>query len=136
MKNRFKKINFVADLIKNLNDPQAKKYWITIEKSLKKLDFWIEQRNHIIHNAEGWSKDNLAKELENARKNHRTKNQDNVKNACQSNQILMKMTNIISQTRNLLGLSESNYVGLNKPYYIYSQVKDWVIKQLDEFGNQ
>jgi hypothetical protein len=138
LNNRFSKREFVTNLIKDRNDSQEKIIWKIIEQSLKKLDFWAEQRNHIIHYARGWSKDNLANQLNQARQNNRGRTiRDNVNNACQSNQILIEMTNILKQKNKLIDQPSNEYIGVNNtPYYIYSEVKDWVIEQLDNLTNK
>jgi hypothetical protein len=51
--------------------------------------------------------------------------------ACQPEGILAEITNISNQTSYLLNKPNSKYVGFNNtPYYIYSDIRDWVISQL------
>lgn len=54
--NRFIKRYFVQALVEYRNNPQEIEEWQLIMKSLQQLDFWIEQRNKLIHTATGYSK--------------------------------------------------------------------------------
>ncbi|OKH34733.1 hypothetical protein NIES2101_38580 [Calothrix sp. HK-06] len=124
---RFNKRNFVDALIKDRNEPQEKIAWQKITASLDKLEYWIEKRNKIVHAAKGVSVETMKISLEQDRKDgHKS-----ALKACQPEGILAEITNISNQTSSLLNKPNSKYVGFNNtPYYIYSDIRDWVITQL------
>ncbi|MBL1208385.1 hypothetical protein [Geminocystis sp. GBBB08] len=123
---RFSKWNFVSALIRYRNYDEEKTSWGKITDSLNKLDYWIDQRNKLIHSAEGVSKANMSKLLE----NDREQQDENALNACKRDEILSKMTTITIEMRKILKLPETNYIALDQSYYIYSDVKEWIINKL------
>lgn len=124
---RFSKWNFVNALIKYRDKVKEKASWDKITASLDNLEYWIEKRNDLIHSAEGISKDSMSKILKEDKENSDAP--DFV--ASEPNAIIAEITIIISQTYKLLNLPESEFVNLDKTnYYIYSEVKNWVINKL------
>jgi hypothetical protein len=125
---RFSKWNFVNALIQHRDKVKEKASWEKITTSLDNLDYWIEKRNNLIHSAEGISKENMSKILKEDKENC-----DNEQEfvACKPEEIIAEITIIINQTYKLLNLTESKFVNLDKTnYYIYSEVKNWVIDKL------
>ncbi|NEQ12065.1 MAG: hypothetical protein F6K37_41285 [Moorea sp. SIO4E2] len=126
LNNRFKQRNFVDALIQFRGDSKEIELWQTIFQSLKKLDYWVEKRNYMIHSAKGVSKARMSEILDKDRK-------AGIKNAlvaCESDQILEEIMTINRLTCKLLNKPENYFVYLNGRYYIYSDVKDFVIKKL------
>lgn len=127
LSNRSNKHNFVDALIKDREKAQEKAAWKKITASLERLEYWIEKRNKIVHAAKGVSLETMKKSLEEDRKD----GQKSALKACQPEFILAEITNISNQTSYLINKSSSKYVGFNDtPYYIYSDIRDWVISQL------
>ncbi|MEA5567627.1 hypothetical protein [Anabaena sp. UHCC 0399] len=127
---RFSKWNFVDALINYRNDIVEKTAWQKITESLDRLDYWIDKRNQIIHSSQGVSLESMVKILEKDRK-YKIKYANQ---ACSPTEILTEMTTISQQTARIFNNPVSHYVGLNSPYYIYSDVRDWVLTQLTQDG--
>ncbi len=132
LSNRISKWNFVNALIKFRDKAREDKPWQALTESLNKLDYWVDQRNDLIHSAEGVSKDSMFKRLKKDCENEEVDAND----VCTPDAILMEMTNISRQTSELLNLSENTFIGLDKDYYIYSEVRTWVINKLMTDGLQ
>jgi hypothetical protein len=127
---RFSKWNFVDALINCRNNTIEKTAWQKITESLDRLDYWIDKRNQIIHSSQGVSLESMLKILEKDKKHDiKFANQ-----ACLPTEILAEITNISQQTARIFNQPISHYVGLNSPYYIYSDVRDWVLTQLTQDG--
>lgn len=134
--NRFSKRNYVDILVKhrhqnrNINneiiDWRKTEYKLQNENNvsgilglLKSLEYWAETRNYIIHNADGISPARL-KEANNERPD----------GACSYDEILWIMETIIKSP--LIALEQNykrEFVGTDK-YYLYSDIKQWVINKL------
>ncbi|UKP01086.1 hypothetical protein [Nostoc sp. UHCC 0870] len=127
---RFSKWNFVDALINYRNDIVEKTAWQKITESLDRLDYWIDKRNQIIHSSQGVSLESMVKILEKDRK-YKIKYANQ---ACSPTEILTEITTISQQTARIFNNPVSHYVGLNSPYYIYSDVRDWVLTQLTQDG--
>lgn len=130
LSNRFIKWEFVDTLIDFRGDYEEIEAWGKITESLDKLDYWVGQRNKLIHSAEGVSKTNMSKLLQADKQND---NEDAI-NACKRDEILAEMTTIIFEMRKLLNFQESEFVGQEKKYYIYSDIKDWITEKLKKEG--
>ncbi|NEO75658.1 hypothetical protein [Moorena sp. SIO4G3] len=126
LKNRFRKRNFVDALIQFRENSKEIELWQTILQSFKKLDYWVEKRNYMIHSAKGVSKARMSEILD----KDREAGSENALVACDSNQILEEIMTINRLTCQLLNKPETSFVDLNGRYYIYSDVKDFVIKKL------
>ncbi|MDH6088330.1 hypothetical protein [Umezakia ovalisporum] len=135
LQGRFSKRNFINALIKFRSNLIEKTAWQKITESLDRLDYWIDKRNQIIHSSQGVSLESMEKILEKDRKckNYKIKYANQ---ACLPTEILTEITNISQQTARIFNKTVSHYVGLNSPYYIYSDVRDWVITQLTQHGLQ
>ncbi|MGI2906266.1 S1 RNA-binding domain-containing protein [Tolypothrix sp. VBCCA 56010] len=128
---RYSKRNFAEALTQvrnNANDLQA---WNSLCNALKQLDYWSDKRNELIHSAKGFSKQ-LMQELQVSHipKPHESK-------ACLPDDILDVMAAIMKN--NLVDLKtvyRNNFLGEDAQYYIYSTVREWVIKQLVDDGLQ
>jgi hypothetical protein len=122
--NRFNKRSFVDSHI-NLNSTiQEKQAWQEILSLLKSIDFWCEQRNEIIHLAKGVSKQKME-ELFNQQRQYNS-------DICAPQSIMSNMTKILSNDLEIVRKEYKNkFVGDNQEYYIYSEVKNWVIETLD-----
>jgi hypothetical protein len=133
---RFSKRNFVKALIQFRGQTNEQIVWQKIADSLKKLDYWIELRNTLTHSAEGFSKKSMANLLNHDRNCYKRGDRDEMaikaNQACKPNEILDELTKIVENIAELLKQSYSPYVGLGEPYYIYSDVKQWVVKKLQK----
>jgi len=130
--NRYDKRNIVSSLFsKNSN---KKKSWEDIKNLLSQLDSWYHRRNKFVHYDDEASKNFggiSKKSLENFYLDEKKKG----RNICSLDSILDVMTEIIRNDLLLISSElQSNFVWKdrekNKRYYIYSEVRDWVIEQL------
>ncbi|MUG95449.1 hypothetical protein F7734_25035 [Scytonema sp. UIC 10036] len=132
---RFSKRNFVNALIQYRGNLKEKTAWQKITESLTKLDYWIEKRNEIVHSAKGVSLESMQKSLARDKKNL-NKDEQFASVACEPDEILVEITNISNQTSWMLNQPKNKFVGLNNTsYYIYSDIRDWVVSQLIETRN-
>ena len=123
---RFSKRNFVNALICYRNNDSENRAWQKVIKSLEKLDYWIDKRNQIVHSARGVSQGSMEILL----KSERSKQVKYSMDACMPEDILKEITHISKETSKILNKPLS-YVGIvNTPYYIYSDIRDWVIGNL------
>lgn len=116
---RYEKRNYLSE---NINNEEA---WNSILNNLKKLDFWYDKRNSLIHSATGISPNRL-KEV------YQKENQQNQQSTvtCPPNQIVNTMGEILTTSFNLIYQEDNKFVEKNAEYYIYSTAKDWVIEKL------
>lgn len=128
---RFSKRKFIDALINFRKNTIEKTVWEKITTSLDRLDYWIDKRNQIIHSSQGVSLESMQRILEKDKRYHRNKF---ASQACLPTEILVEITNISQQTARIFNKPVSHYVGLNSPYYIYSDVRDWVLTQLTQDG--
>jgi hypothetical protein len=133
LSNRFSKRNFVEALVIFRDKMKEIESWERIIDSLEKLDCWVEQRNTLIHSGVGVSKESMLEFI-----NHEREYDKDIV-ACDPNKILTELTIILAeltiisnQNNKLLNRSENPFVGFEPttPYYIYSEIKDWVIAKL------
>ena len=133
---RFTKRNFVKALIQFRGRNNEIDSWNKIIESLKRLEYWIELRNTLTHSAEGFSMSSMATLLNHDCNRYKRGDRDDMAikahQACKHKEILDELTAIMNQMAELLNLSYGSYVGLEEPYYIYSDVKQWVIGKLEE----
>ena len=123
---RFSKRNFVNALICYRNNDSENRAWQKIIKSLEKLDYWIDKRNQIVHSAKGVSQGSMQILLQSEKSKQVKYSMD----ACLPEDILKEITNISKETSKIIKKPLS-YIGIiNTPYYIYSDIRDWVIGNL------
>ncbi|NEP77139.1 MAG: hypothetical protein F6K39_02515 [Okeania sp. SIO3B3] len=126
--NRYEKREVIDSLF-----PQSSsnnKSWQNIRRSLNKLNLWCRRRNQFIH-YDNAASNNLGgiseKSLEEFYKDEKNKGS----NICPLNSILDVMKDILKSDLGLISLEQQNkFVGRDKDYYIYSEVRKWVIEQL------
>jgi len=100
--------------------------WQSIKNSLtKKLNYWVECRNNLIHRNEGISQATMQEILD----GDRAANKSQAKSACKPDDILPEMANIRSQILKLLEKPDSNLQN-DDFYYIYSEIKHKVLTDL------
>ncbi|HBL15023.1 MAG TPA: hypothetical protein DD379_27235 [Cyanobacteria bacterium UBA11162] len=125
--NRYIKRSFIEVLVRFRSNSQEAMLWQEMQGLLKQLDYWVVQRNHLIHSVQGVSKQRMW-ELWRSRR-------ESDSEACPPNKILQVMTEI---SQNNLGIVEEDYcqqfVGETAEYYIYCEVRDWAIAQLMNQG--
>lgn len=121
--NRYNKRDFVDAQIKLRNVSKEIQDWQQVLNLLISLDFWCQQRNYIIHHAQGISKERMEELF-------KPRNQDNV---CTPQLIMSNMTKILTNDLEIVRNEyRHKFVGDNQEYYIYSEVKNWIIQTLDE----
>ncbi|MEH2104386.1 MAG: hypothetical protein V7K76_32560 [Nostoc sp.] len=122
--NRFDKRDFVGNQIQVRNIAKEVQDWKEILSLLKSLDFWCRQRNNLIHSAEGVSQTRMQ-ELFNQEIKINTV-------VCAPNYIVKNMAEILKSDMKIVKNEYRHiFVGENQEYYIYSEVKNWVIQTLD-----
>lgn len=119
------KRNFIDVLAASRPNSQELKHWQEMRTLLESLDFWAKQRNQLIHGAEGVSKQRMQELFE----------KENDNNACLPHQILKVMTQILNSPLQIIKDDYRNrFIKQQNNLYIYSQVKDWVIRSLLDEG--
>jgi hypothetical protein len=122
--NRFNKRIFVDNEIRLRSNTKEIQNWKELLNLLISLDFWCEQRNDIIHHAKGVSKDRMEELYK-----QKIKYDSDV---CSPELILSNMAKILNNDLEVVRNEyKHKYVGGSQPYYIYSEVKNWVIQTLD-----
>ncbi|HBB34726.1 MAG TPA: hypothetical protein DDZ80_25830 [Cyanobacteria bacterium UBA8803] len=121
--NRYIKRSFIEVLVRFRKSHREAVLWQEMLGLLKSLDYWVVQRNNLIHSIEGVSKQRMWELW------HSRSEKDCL--ACPPNKILQVMTQILKSG---FGIIEEdyckNFVGEQAKYYIYSEVRDWAIAQL------
>jgi hypothetical protein len=122
-KNRFEKRNYVDSQVRSRNILAEIAAWEDVLNLLKSLDYWCNQRNRLIHSAEGVSKNRMQEIFNQERQNY--------PDACSPQNILKNMAEILSRNLGIVRDEyRDNFVGDTKKYYIYSEVKEWAIEKL------
>lgn len=139
--NRYFKRSFVKALIETRNQDLEQNCLDNILISMKRLDFWVDRRNKLVHGSQGLSIETMEQELETYRKiyNQNPASQENPfgpdpAKTSHYKDILGQMTMICQETLKLIGQPPHSCVNFpqNTPYYLYSEIKDWVINTLNK----
>jgi len=132
LKGRFSQCNFVDKLLVPHNNVSIE-HWQLVLESLKSLDFWATQRNNLIHSTSGVSKKRMQQLLKDNRlpQNRHQKHYFQAIAACEPGQIRSVMAKICSSE---LGIVRKEYqqhiIGKNTVFYPYSDIRNFVLKQL------
>lgn len=138
-KNRYEKRDVIDSLFtKNSKEKeswQGTKNIRGIRPSLNQLNLWCKRRNQFIHYDDTASK-NLGGISEESLEKFYEDEKNKGSNICSLKEILDEvMPQILKSDLGLISLEQqSKFVGEDKPYYIYSEVRNWVVKQLTEKG--
>lgn len=147
---RYSKRNFAQALIDYQNDDTISQDWETLLADIEQLDYWADMRNQLIHSAEGISKaemSNLYREIGlgkdknsirkkvkhesdrvTTKEKFRNSNEDK---AVDPTRILMVMEQICRNPLLKLSAEECDrYIGQTAHYYLYSEIKEFVLQQL------
>lgn len=125
--NRIRKRSFVQALIDSQDCDR-------LVKAMEALDYWCDQRNALIHDSEGVSKERLEQVQ---RKDCNSQDQSVAQKACKSclpKDILTQMSSIYKDYLIIVKqkLDNPDYLNPNgSSYYIYSDVATWVKEILD-----
>ena len=136
LESRRRRQNFIESLVRYDKTQSAKlpvDKWSELSQLMSTLDYWANQRNQIIHNAKGVSKEEMLQRLESDRKNPDNLNlheKENLRNACSPDEILSNMKKIYKISAEILHLQAIRTFNEDGGYYIYSQIRTWVIAQL------
>jgi hypothetical protein len=143
------KLNFVSALVETYPDNSQKlKVYEDLEEAMKRLNYWAEKRNQLTHGAKGvsrqrtrevWEEDNKLVQR-NQMKNKKINQY--VDHSCPPEEIRLQMATIARCTLELTGntppssLASENPDYLQypdrEPYYLYSEIRDWVIERLNQ----
>ncbi len=138
LESRSRRKNFIESLVqydKTLSAKIPDDQWHRLSQLMSTLDYWAKQRNEIIHNAKGVSKEEMLKRLEFDQKNHGDLNryeEEDLRNACSPDEILGNMKNIYEISAEILHLQAVRTFNEDGGHYIYSRIRTWVIAQLME----
>ncbi|MBD2666921.1 hypothetical protein B6N60_04920 [Richelia sinica FACHB-800] len=131
LNNRFTKRYFVQALVEYRNNPQEIEDWQRILTGLQQLDFWIDQRNKLIHTATGYSKPLMVDLFT----NYSPEENSNISHPCHPDKILDIMAAILkNKLVDLKTIYRNKFVGNEAEYYIYTLVNNWVIDTLASDG--
>ena len=120
------KKNLINEKVRRRNNSTEVTSWEYVFELLKSLDYWCEQRNYLIHSAEGTSRQRMI-QLFNQVKSH---NPD----VCHPDNILKNMADILLRGDLKIIKDEHRRFVDGNEYYIYSTVKDWVIEIINTEG--
>jgi predicted RNA-binding protein with RPS1 domain len=126
LNNRFTKRYFVEGLVNYRNNPEEIAAWHEIMIGLEQLDFWIDQRNKLIHTATGFSK-SLMIDLY-----HQSLDENfDMSKPCHPDEILDILAKITkNKLVDLKTIYRNKFVGNDADYYIYTLVNNWVVNTL------
>ncbi len=143
LSSRYRKKSFAEALIRNSKDKNSIFRWEKIDKSLNRLNYWVDQRNDLIHGVRGLSKYSMEEKKDNDIRDYNNSSLEHKENpyhpdpskSCESNQLIKEMSVVCHQIIRLFGMEKSPYVDLKTPdiakYYLYSDIREKVINQLD-----
>lgn len=125
--NRINKRSFVQALIDSQDCDR-------LVEAMKKLDYWCDQRNALIHDSEGVSKERLEQVRRKDCNSQDPRVAQKAQNSCPSEDILTQMSNIYKDYLIIVNqqLDNPDYLDpTRESYYIYSDVAMWVKEILD-----
>jgi len=130
LNNRFTKRYFVQALVEYRNNHQEIEDWHQILNGLQQLDFWIDQRNKLIHTATGFSKSLMVDLC-----TYIPDENSNISAPCHPDEILDIMAGITkNKLVDLKTIYRNKFVGNEAEYYIYTLVNNWVVNTLVSDG--
>lgn len=121
LRDRFKKRSFIKTLIEyaygNLpsNQPLSLNHW-------KKLDFWYDIRNQLMHGAKGINEDRLEAVYQQREAKHQI--------ACPYGDILPTMAAILTDLSQISSAAEASPAWQDPGYGLYEQIRHWAIATL------
>lgn len=127
---RYNKRNFVSALIDDKNNNQQKRYWKKAFKALRKIDYWVDKRNELIHSSRGMSLDTMQlsqqEDCQIWNQETATRFDPNPNSACQANAILEEITKVSLNVFKILSVKPHDCIGYenNSNYYIYSRLTE------------
>ena len=128
---RFTKRHFVQALVEYRNNPQEIEDWQRILTGLQQLDFWIDQRNKLIHTATGYSKSLMVDLFT----EYKPGKNSNTSQPCHPDEILGIMEAILkNKLVDLKTIYRNMFIGNEAEYYIYTLVNNWVVNTLVNDG--
>lgn len=146
---RYSKRNFAQAVVDHQPDSTVSESWTILLDLLQQLDYWADKRNELIHGAEGISKSEMNSayreeiEKQNAatikkktpspkqRSTSEPKTQPPaLPSCCAPDQILNVMEDLCRNPLLDLNLNQySCYIGNHTRYYLYSQIREYVLAQ-------
>lgn len=108
--------------------------WVKLSELLTSLDYWAKQRNQIVHNAQGVTLESMMETLSSDRENvsHRNSFEKiEIEKACPPNEILSVMAEIYKLYAKIFKKPELKTFGNGEGYYLYADVREWIIQLLN-----
>jgi hypothetical protein len=127
LKGRPTKRNLIRVLLQICPEPVQNNVEIVLQQ-LEKLDFWASVRNELIHRNQGVSKTQMDGMLKDNRLKNSGKGQMALV-ACDADDIECTMASICQPHLGFVKPEYERFVG-GHDFYIYSQVRSWVVRQL------
>jgi hypothetical protein len=139
LESRPTKINFVEAFIEYDRHSGNRLFavaseWEKLKSLLQKLDYWARQRNQLIHNVKGLSYESMNELLWKDRKSSDNRNKyelQMLKDACDSADILDVMWESYQTYKKCLKPSAGKNTTRDNEFYIYSEIRDWIIEQIE-----
>lgn len=142
LSSRYRKRSFAEALIYYSNDKNLIYFWEKINSSLAQIDYWVDQRNNLVHGVKGLSTTSMCRNHEQDKVDYQNCSEEERQNpynydpnqSCEAQDIINQMAIICHNTLKLFGKSQSEYVDLKEPqkskHYLYSEIKQQVIQDL------
>ncbi|MFM7425052.1 MAG: hypothetical protein ACKO7W_08690 [Elainella sp.] len=151
---RYSKRNFAQAIVDHQSDLSIQENWARLLDLLQQLDYWANKRNELIHGAEGISKREMRaayedeiEKLQSSRQRAATikkkapsldqpsssskSPQAALPTYCSPDDILQVMEQLCRNSLVHLSVNESScYIGTHARYYLYSEIRDYVLGQL------
>ncbi|AOY78990.1 hypothetical protein BJP36_02805 [Moorena producens JHB] len=117
------KSNFLEVLVSYYQDTHKQTHGQKLLASLKRLDYWAQKRNRMIHQNQGMSVNTMKDVYE----NDKEENPD----ACPADKICEVMADICNSDLGIVHKhNRQKFVGDKADYYLYTPIRKWVIDQL------
>lgn len=126
LRSRFSIRNFIQAIIDTGSIETKINYWSQIQDAIDSLEFWVEIRNNLAHGGQGVSLATMNTELESKKRD----GHNNATKACPPNKIINQMAEVYNLAGDLLHQSKSTFTNPDSKFYIYSEIRDWVLNEL------
>ncbi|NEO72181.1 hypothetical protein [Moorena sp. SIO3H5] len=115
--------NFLEVLVSYCQDTHKQTHGEKVLASLKRLDYWAQKRNQMIHQNQGMSKNRMKYEYEN--------DKEKKSDACPPDKICDVMADICNSELDIVHkYNRQKFVGDKADYYLYTPIRKWVIDKL------
>lgn len=136
LKTRHKRRNFLNAFLSSTGNDQQKESLAKILSALKKIEYWIDVRNDLIHSAKGLSKTSMDQQrkvdIQTWNEAEHNSFKADPRQSCTAEEILNEMIKMCEASADLLGVDISPYLSGNpKNYYLYSDLQQEICELLN-----